>query len=112
MADLHKRSVQEAVNLSVGGAWTVATPATHGGTSNTDTIHYSVNGGTSQIAVYSSGELYFNFTITTTDVTIANDLILPAGTIIFITVPRGLGTTIYFNHLGKGSASTVRIVEI
>ena len=87
MADLHKRSVQEAVNLSVGGA-------------------------TSQIAVYSSGELYFNFTITTTDVTIANDLILPAGTIIFITVPRGLGATIYFNHLGKGSASTVRIVEI
>jgi len=112
MANLHKRSVQEAVNLSVGGAWTVATPATHGGTSNTDTIHYSVNGGTSQIAVYSSEELYFNFTITTTDVTLANDLILPAGTIIFITVPRGLGTTIYFNHLGKGSASTVRIVEI
>ena len=112
MANLHKRSVQEAVNLSVGGAWTVATPATHGGTSNTDTIHYSVSGGTSQIAVYSSEELYFNFTITTTDVTIANDLILPAGTIIFITVPRGLGTTIYFNHLGKGSASTVRIVEI
>ena len=112
MANLHKRSVQEAVNLSVGGAWTVATPATHGGTSNTDTIHYSVSGGTSQIAVYSSEELYFNFTITTTDVTIANDLILPAGTIIFITVPRGLGTTIYFNHLGKGSAATVRIVEI
>ena len=112
MANLHKRSVQEAVNLSVGGAWTVATPATHGGTSNTDTIHYSVSGGTSQIAVYSSEELYFNFTITTTDVTLANDLILPAGTIIFITVPRGLGTTIYFNHLGKGSASTVRIVEI
>jgi len=112
MANLHKRSVQEAVNLSVGGGWTVATPATHGGTSNTDTIHYSVSGATSQIAVYSSEELYFNFTITTTDVTIANDLILPAGTIIFITVPRGLGTTIYFNHLGKGSASTVRIVEI
>ena len=112
MADLHKRSVQEAVNLSVGGGWRVATPATHGGTSNTDTVHYSVGGATSQIAVYSSGELYFNFTITTTDVTLANDLILPAGTIIFITVPRGLGTTIYFNHLGKGSAATVRIVEI
>ena len=112
MADLHKRSVQEAVNLSVGGAWTVATPATHGGTSNTNTIHYSVNGATSQVAVYSSEELYFNFSATTTDVTLANDLILPAGTIVFITVPRGLGATIYFNHLGKGSASTVRIVEI
>ena len=112
MADLHKRSVQEAVNLSVGGGWSVATPATHSGTSNTNTIHYSVGGATSQIAVYSSEELYFNFSTTTTDVTLANDLILPAGTIVFITVPRGLGATIYFNHLGKGSASTVRIVEI
>ena len=58
MADLHKRSVQEAVNLSVGGGWSVATPATHGGTSNTNTIHYSIGGATAQIAVYSSEELY------------------------------------------------------
>ena len=112
MANLHKRSVQEAVNLSVGGGWTVATVATHGGTANTNTIHYSVNGATAQIGVYSAVELYFNFSASTTDVTVANDLIIPASTIVFITVPRGLGTTIYFNHLGKGSASTVRIVEI
>ena len=112
MADLHKRSVQEAVNLSVGGAWSVATVATHGGTANTNTIHYSVGGATAQIGVYSAVELYFNFSATTTDVTTANDLIAPASTIIFITVPRGLGTTIYFNHLGKGSAGAVRIVEI
>ena len=112
MANLHKRSVQEAVNLSVGGAWSVATVATHGGTANTDTIHYSVDGATAQIGIYSAVDLYFNFSATTTDVTTANDLIAPASTIIFITVPRGLGTTIYFNHLGKGSAGAVRIVEI
>ena len=29
-----------------------------------------------------------------------------------MTVPRGLGDTVYFNHLGKGSAGAVRIVEI
>ena len=112
MADLHKRSVQEAVNLSVGGKWTVASVATHGGTSNTTTIHYSVDENTSQIGVYSAVELYFNFTITTTDVTVANDMIIPASTLVFMTVPRGLGDTVYFNHLGKGSAGAVRIVEI
>jgi len=112
MADLHKRSVQEAVNLSVGGVWTVATVATHGGTANTNTIHYSVAANTAQLAVYSAVELYFNFAATSADVTLANDMIIPAGTLVFLTVPRGLGGTVLFNHLGKGSAGAVRIVEI
>ena len=67
MADLHKRSVQEAVNLSVGGGWSVATVATHGGTSNTNTIHFSLDENTSQIGVYSAVELYFNFAVAATD---------------------------------------------
>ena len=112
MADLHKRSVQEAVNLSVGGVWSVATAATHGGTAGANTIHYSVDEVSSQIGVYSAVELYFNFSATTTDVTTANDMIIPASTLVFLTVPRGLGGTVYFNHLGKGSAGAVRIVEI
>lgn len=112
MADLHKRSVQEAVNLSVGGAWTVATVATHAGTAGANTIHYSVDEVTSQIGVYSAVELYFNFSASTTDVTTANDMIIPSSTLVFLTVPRGLGSTVYFNHLGKGSAGAVRIVEI
>ena len=112
MADLHKRSVQEAVNLSVGGAWTVATVATHAGAAGANTIHYSVDEVTSQIGVYSAVELYFNFSASTTDVTTANDMIIPSSTLVFLTVPRGLGSTVYFNHLGKGSAGAVRIVEI
>ena len=112
MADLHKRSVQEAVNLSVGGGWSVATVATHGGTSNTDTIHFSLDENTSQIGVFSAVELYFNFATSATDVTVGNDMILRAETLVFIAVPRGLGSTVVFNHLGKGSAGAVRIVEI
>ena len=112
MADLHKRSVQEAVNLSVGGVWTVATVATHGGTAGAYTIHYSVDEVSSQIGVYSAVELYFNFSATTTDVTTANDMIIPSSTLVFLTVPRGLGGTVYFNHLGKSAAGAVRIVEI
>ena len=100
MADLHKRSVQEAMNISVGGGWSVASVATHGGTSNTNTIHYSVDENTSQVGIYSAVELYFNFSTTTTDVTIANDMIIPSSTLVFLSVPRALGATVYFNHLG------------
>ena len=112
MADLHKRSVQEAMNISVGGGWSVATVATHSGTSTGNTIHFSLDENTSQIGVYSAVELYFNFSATTTDVTTGNDMILPASTLVFLTVPRNLGSTVYFNHLGKGSAGAVRIVEV
>jgi len=112
MADLHKRSVQEAVNLSVGGKWTVASVATHSGASNTNTIPFSIDENTSQNGVYSAVELDFNFSTATTDVTVANDMIIPASTLVFLTTPRGLGDTLYFNHLGKGSAGAVRIVEI
>ena len=112
MADLHKRSVQEAMNISVVGKWTVASVATHSGTSNTNTIHFSVDENTSQIGIYSAVELYFNFSASTTDVTVANDMIIPSSTLVFLTVPRGLGDTVYFNHLGKGSAGAVRIVEV
>jgi len=112
MADLHKRSVQEATNISVGGTWSVATVATHGGTANTNTIHFSVDETTAQIGVYSAVELYFNFSATTTDITVANDMIIPSSTLVFLTCPKGLGATLYFNHLGKSSAGAVRIVEI
>ena len=112
MADLHKRSVQEAVNLSVGGVWSVATVATHGGTAGANTIHYAVGDTMSQIGVYSAVELYFNFSATTTDITTANDMIIPSSTLVFLTVPRGLGSTVYFNHLGKSAVGAVRIVEI
>ncbi|QDP66228.1 MAG: hypothetical protein Tp1111DCM1112741_58 [Prokaryotic dsDNA virus sp.] len=112
MADLHKRSVQEAVNISVGGGWSVATVATHSGTANTDTIHFSVGETTSQIGVHSAVELYFNFSASQTDITTANDLIIPSSTLVFLTIPRSLGSTVFFNHLGKGSAGAVRIVEV
>ena len=112
MAIDYIRSVQEAVNLSVGGVWSVATVATHGGTASANTIHYSVDGVSSQLGIYSAVELYFNFSATTTDVTTANDMIIPSSTLVFLTVPRGLGSTVYFNHLGKSAAGAVRIVEI
>ena len=114
MANLHKLTVQEAMNASgPGGVWTVNGVSTTGSNADvTNTVHVDVSGA-GQLGLYSSGEVYFNFSATTTDVTTANDLLLPATTLTFITVPRGLGSTIYFNHLSTSTtAHTVRIVEV
>ena len=96
-----------------GGVWTVNSVSTTGSSASTgNTVHVDVSGA-SQLGLYSSGEIYFNFSTTTTDVTTANDLKLPAETLTFITIPRGLGATIYFNHLSTTTtAHTVRIVEV
>ena len=110
MANLHKLSVQEALNASgPGGVWTVNSAATHGGTAEANTIHVDVSGA-GQIGVLAAGQIYFNFSSSQTDVETDDDLKLPANTLTFITVPRGLGSTIYFNHLGV-AACEVRIVE-
>lgn len=111
MAKLHKFSVQEALNATgVGGAWTVNSAATHAGTATGNTIHLDVS-GSHQLGIYAAGQIYFNFSATTTDCNTSNDLIIPANVLTFITVPSGLGATIYFNHLGV-SACAVRVVEV
>ena len=111
MAKLHKFSAGEALNATgVGGVWTVNGAATHGGTATTDTVHLDVS-GSHQLGIYSAGAIYFNFSTTTTDCNTSNDLIIPANVLTFITVPSGLGATIYFNHLGV-AACAVRVVEV
>ena len=121
MANLHKLTVQEAMNASgPGGVWTITTAATIPAvTTKTDTVHADVSGA-SQLGLYASVEMYFSFSNTnvgTTDgvdiTTIGNHLILPANVLTFITVPRGLGSTIYFNILSTTTTTgTCRIVEV
>ena len=80
MADLHTHSVQEAVNATVGGGWTVSSAGTAGSSAN---------------------------------VNASNDLLIPANTQFFITIPRGLGNTIYFNFNSTSTTTgAVRMVEI
>ena len=112
MADLHKLTVQEAMNASgAGGQWSVQAVATHGGTGTTDTIHVDVSTA-GQIGIYSEGEIYFKFSKDAgVDVETDDDLKLPDNTLTFITVPRALGPTIYFNHLGV-AVTTVKVVEV
>ena len=112
MAKLHQLSVQQALNSQgVGGQWTVNTVSTiHSGTGVTNTVHLPVSGA-AQLGVIAGEIIYFNFSTTTTDCNTSNDLEIPADTLVFLTVPQGLGSTIYFNHLGK-TVCTVRTVEI
>ena len=111
MANLHKFTVVEAMNASgIGGLWDVNSAATHGGTATTDTIHLDVSSA-HQLGVYPAGDIYFNFSASQTDCNTSNDLKLPGNTLTFLTVPKGLGGTIYFNHLGV-AAVAVRTVEV
>jgi hypothetical protein len=114
MADLHKRSVQEALNATVGGIWTVNSPGTAGSSANVaNSIHLALATMTSTLGVYSAVEIYFNFSITTTDVTAANDMVIPKNTLTFVTVPRGLGNTVYFNYNSTSTTTgAVKTVEI
>jgi len=114
MADLHKLTVQESLNsMGPGGVWTVNAVGTAGSSASAaNTIHLDVSGA-SIIGIHPAVDIYFNFSATTTDVTAANDLPLSADTLIFITVPRGLGKTIYFNYISQSTTTgAVKTVEV
>ena len=112
MAKKQHLSVQESLNSAgFGGEWTVNSAATHSSTAEAHTVHVDVSKA-GQIGIYAAGAIYFNFSSTTTDVETDDDLVLPAETLVFLTVPQGIGSTVYFNHLGKGAACEVRVVEV
>tara|TARA_R100001594_G_scaffold16721_3_gene34395 strand:- start:4998 stop:5342 length:345 start_codon:yes stop_codon:yes gene_type:complete len=113
MADLHKHSVQESLNTTTGAEWSVKSVGTAGSSASTgNTTHVSLGATAGCLGIYSAVEIYFNFSATTTDVNASNDLKLAKDTLTFITVPRGLGNTIYFNYNSTTSTTgAVRIVE-
>ena len=55
MGKLHKRSVQEALNATVGGEWTVNSAGTAGSSASTgNTTHLALATMTSTLGVYSA----------------------------------------------------------
>ena len=130
MANLHKLTVQEAMNASgPGGTWTpqyLATDAdkdtsrTAGSSADeTNSRHISCKGA-GQIGVYPEEEIYFRFSdgltgsdrIVRADVVKNLDLKLPANTLVFLTIPNGLKDP-YFNFLGVGTTDEdVRIALV
>lgn len=113
MANTHTYSVQEALNTTVGGEWTVASAGTAGSSADVaNTSHQLLKASTGSVGIYSAVEIYFNFASSETNVNASNDLLIPKNTLTFITVPRGLGNTIYFNYNSTSTTTgAVRIVE-
>ena len=114
MGKLHKRSVQEALNATVGGEWTVNSAGTAGSSASTgNTTPLALAAMTSTLGVYSEVEVYFNFATSATDVNASNDMVIPKNTMIYLTVPRGLGNTVYFNYNSTSTTTgAVRTVEV
>ena len=114
MAKIHKRSVQEALNATVGGEWTVNSAGTAGSSANVNnSTHLALAATTAPLGVYSAVEIYFNFTASATDVNASNDLLIPKNTLTFLTVPRGLGNAVYFNYNSTSTTTgAVRTTEI
>ena len=114
MANLHKLSVQEALNTTVGGVWSVETAVNTGSSAAVaNTIHKLLPGNTGTIGIYSAVEILFNFAAAETNVHANNDMIIPKNTLVFLAVPQGLGDAIYFNHNSTStSVGLVRIVSI
>ena len=118
MANLHKFTVQEAMNAAgSGGNWTATSKGTaaDGSSADGNTTHYAVTSGVHQLGIFADVDIKFNFTTAATDIDVSEDdeLRLPDSTLVFLTVPRGLGNTIYFNYISSSaSTGSVRIVEI
>ena len=108
MADLHKFSVQEAVNTEAAGQWNVETVVT---TTDGTVTHIDVSGYHNVIVDCTSTICVLFDTISNTAATDANNLELPTG-IHSLKVPHGLiGNTIYFHWLRNGSTdATVRVI--
>ena len=115
MAELHKFTVQEAVNTDVAGKWDTGT-ATTVSNSVIDTIHCTDGkniSGYHTIGITIDQPIHIQFTASTTDsVTTAKDLRLEIGT-HFIKIPHGVGKNIYLQMIrAGGSNATTKIVLI
>ena len=129
MANLHKFTVQEALNTATSPGFTVA-DASSGGLGGSaaaviaagssananNTKHLDLSTGVHQLLIYSAGDIYFNFATSDEDIVANNSLILPGGVLVSIAVPRGImdsGRTMRFNFNSKSTTThIVRIVEV
>ena len=113
MADLHKFSVQEAVNTDTSGGWTVGSATTVAGSAineihGSDALNIS---GYHIVGITIDQPIYFRFTGTTTDACASTDLKLDTGT-HFIKIPHGVGNSIFLNMIAVSTTSVASIVLI
>ena len=113
MAELHKFTVQEALNASQGsaGSWTPAEVETVPATGSTG--NFSLSNNTHLLMLQPTVETQISFDTAASNIDTDDDISIPANTLTSIVVPRGLGNTIVLNFGADGAvAGTMRIVEI
>ena len=119
MADLHRFTVQEALNASQGnaGGWTVNSTQTINASGGT-TIHLSLAVDTHILLLQPTVETQISFTTSEADISTNDDVAVPANTLTSMQVPRGLisrtaADTIILNMLSDSTATgTMRVVEV
>ena len=107
MADLHRFSVQEAVNTDTAGQWNVQTAVT---TSDASVTHVDVSSYHNVIIDTTKTICVLFDTTSDTAAGDGNNLELPTG-IHALKVPHGLGDTVYLHWRRNGSTNaTVRMI--
>ena len=114
MANLHKYTVQEALNASQGnsGGWTVNDVLTVNATGGA-TVSHTLGASTTILLLQPTAITQISFTTSDTNIDTTDDVAVPADTLTSIAVPRGLGSTIVLNVCGDTATSgTIRVVEV
>ena len=114
MAILQRYTAAEALNTTTAGIWTVKSLislAASGGA----TVSTELSSNAHSIIIQAAADIVISFSKSAQSIVPANDLLIDAdGTdFVSITVPRGLGNTIYFNAIAfGGTTTTCKLIEV
>ena len=112
----HRKPVVESLNADVSASWTVSSALT---ISSAAHASKTLDESTNSILIYSDSDVYIRFDQLTSDtVSTANDVIIPAQTLMSIRVPNGLkassttAITVHFKQVTSVGTKTLRLVEV
>ena len=112
----HQKSVVESLNADVSGVWSVSDALN---ISSAAHALKTLDASTNSILIYSDSDVYVRFDRLTSDtISVSNDVILPAQTLMSIRVPNGLkasadtAITVHFKQVTSAGTKTLRLVEV
>ena len=114
MAILQRYTAAEALNTTTAGIWTVKGVLAIAG-SGGSTLNTELSSDAHSIIIQAAANIVISFSTSAQNIVAANDLLIEGdGTdFVSITVPRGLGNTIYFNAISAdGTTPTCKLIEV
>tara|TARA_R100000808_G_C2146767_1_gene154691 strand:+ start:2395 stop:2730 length:336 start_codon:yes stop_codon:yes gene_type:complete len=108
MATLQKFRAHESLNVDTAAGWDVQDRLTISSAAHVTSDVSAAN----QICIESESEILFRFDSSTSDTISANnDPTIPANTLVFLKVPRGVGDTIIF-HAKQATSASAKYLKI